>query len=359
MKTLNVELGDRSYPIYIGQSGLSQKELFEPHIQGGQVMVVSNETVAPLYLKNCLSSLEKFACETVILPDGESYKTLGVLNDVFTALLEKRCNRRVTIVALGGGVIGDMAGFAAACYQRGVPFIQVPTTLLSQVDSSVGGKTGVNHALGKNMIGAFYQPQCVIADTDTLNTLDDRQLSAGIAEVIKYGLIADQAFFEWLENNVEQLMARDSAALAYAIDISCRNKAAVVAADETEQGVRAILNLGHTFGHAIETGMGYGEWLHGEAVAAGMVMAAELSRRLGWLDEQAVDRAAHLLKRANLPTKGPACLSADAYLQHMAVDKKVLSGKIRLVLLKAIGQAVVTEDFDLDMLKDTIEYCSE
>ena len=358
MKTLNVDLGDRSYPIYIGQGGISEKTLFEPHIHGSQVMVISNETVAPLYLEACLKSLEKFNCETVILPDGEAYKTLDVLNNIFTALLEKRCNRRVTIVALGGGVIGDMAGFAAACYQRGVPFIQVPTTLLSQVDSSVGGKTGVNHALGKNMIGAFYQPQCVIADTDTLNTLDDRQLSAGIAEVIKYGLIADKAFFEWLEGNIEKLVARDPQTLAYAIDISCRNKAAVVAADETEQGMRAILNLGHTFGHAIETGMGYGEWLHGEAVAAGMVMAVELSRRMGWLDQQDVDRTIALLEQSNLPVKGPESLSVDEYLQHMAVDKKVLSGKIRLVLLKSIGQAVVTDDFDIDMLKETIVSCT-
>ena len=358
MKTLNVELGERSYPIYIGESGVGLQALYAPHIKGSQVMVVTNETVAPLYLDACLQALADYSCESVILPDGEEYKNLEVLNNIFTALLEKRCNRGVTIIALGGGVIGDMAGFAAACYQRGVPFIQVPTTLLSQVDSSVGGKTGVNHALGKNMIGAFYQPQCVIADTQTLNTLDDRQLSAGIAEVIKYGLIADEKFFEWLENNVEKLVARDSHALAYAIDISCQNKAAVVAADETEQGVRAILNLGHTFGHAIETGMGYGEWLHGEAVSAGMVMAAELSHRLGWISRNDVERTIALLQRVNLPVKGPNNLSVDEYLRHMAVDKKVLSGKIRLVLLKAIGQAVVTDDFEMDLVKDTILACT-
>ncbi len=358
MKTLDVDLGARSYPIYIGRGGLSKGALFSPHVKGGQVMVVTNETVAPLYLDMCLNSLRNFECETVILPDGEQFKTLVTLNDIFTALLEKRCNRRVTLVALGGGVIGDMAGFAAACYQRGVPFIQVPTTLLSQVDSSVGGKTGVNHALGKNMIGAFYQPQCVIADTDTLKTLDDRQLSAGIAEVIKYGLIADEAFFVWLENNLPKLMARDPDALAHAIEVSCKNKAKVVAADETEQGVRAILNLGHTFGHAIETGMGYGEWLHGEAVAVGMMMAAELSSRLGWLSTEDVARTRRLLLQAKLPVQGPKDLSVDQYVAHMAVDKKVLSGKIRLVLLREIGRAVVSEDFEMNLVEDTIEQCS-
>lgn len=359
MKILNVDLGDRSYPIYIGRGGLTDSAYFTPHIQGKQVMVVTNETVAPLYLERCLHSLRDYVCETVILPDGEQYKTLETLNTIFTALLEKRCNRRVTIVALGGGVIGDMAGFAAACYQRGVPFIQVPTTLLSQVDSSVGGKTGVNHPLGKNMIGAFYQPQCVIADTETLNTLDDRQLSAGIAEVIKYGLICDRAFFDWLEGNVEKLLARDPDALAYAIEVSCRNKAMVVAADETEHGMRAILNLGHTFGHAIETGMGYGEWLHGEAVAAGMVMAAYLSRALGWLDDDAFSRTEALLRKAKLPVRGPGELSVDAYLELMAVDKKVLSGKIRLVLLKRIGEAIVTDDFPLETMKATIRACTQ
>jgi len=358
MKTLNVDLGERSYPIHIGRGGLSQPSLFEPHIVGKQVMVVTNETIAPLYLDACLKSLAAYTCESVILPDGEQYKTLDTLNEIFTALLEKRCNRRVTVIALGGGVIGDMAGFASACYQRGVPFIQVPTTLLSQVDSSVGGKTGVNHVLGKNMIGAFYQPQCVIADTDTLNTLDDRQLSAGIAEVIKYGLIADEAFFVWLEANLVKLLAREPEALAYAIDVSCKNKAKVVAADETEQGIRAILNLGHTFGHAIETGMGYGEWLHGEAVAVGMVMAAELSCRLGWLSSEDVMRTICLLEQANLPVKGPVSLSVEQYIANMAVDKKVLSGNIRLVLLKGIGTAIISDDFDMALMKNTIERCS-
>lgn len=356
MITLDVALGDRSYPIFIGESLLGKAEIIQPYLAGNEVVVVSNETVAPLYLDALKRGLEGRRVEAVVLPDGEQYKTLEYLNAVFTTLLEKRFSRQVTIIALGGGVIGDMAGFAAACYQRGVPFIQVPTTLLSQVDSSVGGKTAVNHPLGKNMIGAFYQPRCVIADTAVLNTLDDRQLSAGIAEVIKYGLIRDKAFLSWLDQNMEALVARDTEALVYAIEHSCRNKAEVVAADELEHGQRALLNLGHTFGHAIETGMGYGEWLHGEAVAAGMYMAADLSARLGWISQDDVVHVEDLLKRANLPMKGPA-ISAEKMKQLMAVDKKVQDGRIRLVLLKSLGNAVVTDNFDTAMLDQTLVHC--
>jgi len=356
MITLDVALGDRSYPIYIGTNLLGQAALLQNHLTGKEVLVVSNETVAPLYLEKLMASLAGYRAESVILPDGEQYKTLEQLNNVFTALLEKRMSRQTTIVALGGGVIGDMAGFAAACYQRGIPFIQVPTTLLAQVDSSVGGKTAVNHPAGKNMIGAFYQPKCVIADIDVFNTLDDRQLSAGIAEIIKYGLIRDEAFLLWLEENMEALVGRDANALIYAVERSCINKAEVVAADELEHGQRALLNLGHTFGHAIETAMGYGEWLHGEAVAAGMYMAADLSARLGWLTKADVARVEKLLLRAKLPVKGPL-ISIEKMKDLMAVDKKVQDGQIRLVLLKAIGEALVTDDFDAALLDQTLLQC--
>ena len=356
MITLDVALGDRSYPIYIGSNLLGQAALLQNHLTGKEVLVVSNETVAPLYLEKLMASLAGYRAESVILPDGEQYKTLEQLNNVFTALLEKRMSRQTTIVALGGGVIGDMAGFAAACYQRGIPFIQVPTTLLAQVDSSVGGKTAVNHPAGKNMIGAFYQPKCVIADIDVFNTLDDRQLSAGIAEIIKYGLIRDEAFLLWLEENMEALVGRDANALIYAVERSCINKAEVVAADELEHGQRALLNLGHTFGHAIETAMGYGEWLHGEAVAAGMYMAADLSARLGWLTKADVARVEKLLLRAKLPVKGPL-ISIEKMKDLMAVDKKVQDGQIRLVLLKAIGEALVTDDFDAALLDQTLLQC--
>ena len=354
MNVLNVDLGDRAYPIFIGAGLLDDAQLMSPYLAGQEVMVVSNETVAPLYLNKVMAALSGRRASSVILPDGEQYKTLEVLNDIFTALLAQRFSREVTVIALGGGVIGDMAGFAAACYQRGVPFIQIPTTLLAQVDSSVGGKTAVNHPLGKNMIGAFYQPRCVIADTATLNTLDDRQLSAGIAEVIKYGLIRDREFLQWLDSHMDKLLARDSGAMAYAIERSCRNKADIVAADETEQGVRAVLNLGHTFGHAIETGMGYGQWLHGEAVAAGMVMAADLSARSGWISEADARYVAELVERARLPGRGPAQLSPERMLELMAVDKKVMSGRLRLVLLKGLGEAVVTGDFDAQQLRNTL-----
>lgn len=355
MQTLNVELGERRYPIYIGADLLGRAELLAPHIPGRQVLVVSNETVAPIYLDRLAAALAGFQQHQVILPDGEQYKTLEVLNRIFDALLQKRCDRDITLIALGGGVIGDITGFAAASYQRGVHFIQVPTTLLAQVDSSVGGKTGVNHPLGKNMIGAFYQPRCVIADTGTLQTLPDRELSAGLAEVIKYGVIRDATFFGWLEANMDALLARDAAALAYAIEVSCRNKAEVVVADERESGQRALLNFGHTFGHAIETGMGYGAWLHGEAVATGMCMAARLSQHLGWINAGAVARIEALIARAQLPTQAPTQLSAARFMDLMAVDKKVKDGRLRLVLLKGIGTALVTDDFDPAALRAILE----
>ena len=359
MKTLGVELGERRYPIYIGKNILARADLLQPHIGGRQVMIVTNNTVAPLYLHKTQAAFAGKQCYSVILPDGEQYKTWDVLNRIFDALLENQCDRHVTVVALGGGVIGDMAGFAAACYQRGVPFIQLPTTLLAQVDSSVGGKTGVNHPLGKNMIGAFHQPQCVLIDTATLDTLPDRELSAGLAEVIKYGIIRDAAFLDWLETNMDALLRRDASVLAEAIERSCRNKAEVVAADERESGERALLNLGHTFGHAIETGMGYGTWLHGEAVATGMCMAATLSERLGWIKRADVARIETLVQRAHLPVRAPITLDPARMLEMMAVDKKAQDGRIRLVLLKAIGNAVVTADYDPALLREVLILCRE
>lgn len=352
---LNVDLGDRSYPILIGEELLQTDNLFQPYIHGKQVLIVTNETIAPIYLKRVKDRLSSYQVDTVILPDGEKYKNLETLNVIFDQLLEKRHNRTTTLIALGGGVIGDMTGFAAACYQRGVNFIQVPTTLLSQVDSSVGGKTAVNHPKGKNMIGAFYQPQCVIADTTTLNTLDDRQLRAGLAEVIKYGLIADADFFTWLEENIQLLLNRDPIVLATAIERSCENKAKVVSQDEREGGVRAILNLGHTFGHAVETAQNYSDWLHGEAVAAGMVMAADLSSRLGWISSDDVSRTKALLERCDLPVSPPPDMSAEEFMALMSVDKKVTDGSLRLVLLKRIGHAVVTSNFDAGKLTDLLE----
>jgi 3-dehydroquinate synthase len=354
MKTLEVNLGARSYPIHIGQGLLRKPELFTEHISGRQVMVVTNETIAPLYLDSFLELLDGFDRDSVILPDGEQYKTIDTLNAVFTDLLKHRYNRHCTLVALGGGVIGDITGFAAACYQRGVDFLQVPTTLLAQVDSSVGGKTGVNHPLGKNMIGAFLQPRCVVTDTDTLDTLDQRQLAAGLAEVIKYGLIHDAGFFTWLEQNIERLRARDKQSLAYAIERSCTIKAEIVAVDERESGRRALLNLGHTFGHAIETGTGYGNWLHGEAIAAGMLMAADLSARHHWLAGSDVERIENLLQRAGLPTSPPEAMDEAQFMELMAIDKKVVDGGLRLVLLKAIGSAVITGDFNAALLSQTL-----
>ena len=354
MRTLKVDLGDRGYPIFIGSDLIGNSSLYRPHIHGGQVMIVSNETVAPLYLARVEAALAGYQLAHVILPDGEQYKTLGVLDQIFTGLLTHRFDRACTLLALGGGVVGDMTGYAAASYQRGVNFIQVPTTLLSQVDSSVGGKTGVNHPLGKNMIGAFHQPQCVVIDISTLSTLPDRELSAGMAEVIKYGLINDREFFVWLEQNMPALMARDPEALAYAIERSCADKAAVVAADERESGQRALLNLGHTFGHAIETGMGYGSWLHGEAVGAGMCMAAAMSARLGWLDQDQVRRVDTLVAAAGLPVRPPDDVSPERFFELMAVDKKVMDGQLRLVLMKDIGNSVITADFDPEALKQTL-----
>lgn len=355
MKTLTVNLKQRNYPIHIGQDLLGQEYLLTPHIRGKQVLIVSNETVAPLYLEQALGALKDYHCESVILPDGEQYKTLETTNLIFDALLSHRFDRQCTLIALGGGVVGDITGFAAACYQRGVNFIQIPTTLLAQVDSSVGGKTGVNHPLGKNMIGAFHQPECVIIDIHTLNTLDDRQLSAGLAEVIKYGLISDAGLFAWLESNIAALLARDPETLAYAIERSCQNKATVVAADEKEAGPRALLNLGHTFGHAIEAGMGYGTWLHGEAVGTGMLMAADLSHRLGKLSTEDLQRTQALIAAARLPTRSPAQMDTERFMQLMAVDKKVQSGVIRLVLLSAIGTGYVSADYDPQRLRETLD----
>jgi 3-dehydroquinate synthase len=343
MMNVNVELGDRAYPIHIGTGLIGQTELFAPHIAGGSVAIVTNTTVDPLYgdaLRRALAPLGK-KVTTVVLPDGEAYKNWETLNLIFDALLTERADRKTTLVALGGGVIGDMTGFAAASYMRGVPFIQVPTTLLAQVDSSVGGKTGINHPLGKNMIGAFYQPQAVIADIGTLQSLPARELAAGIAEVIKTGAIADREFFEWIEGNIAALNACNAEALAHAVKRSCEIKAAVVAADEREGGLRAILNFGHTFGHAIEAGLGYGEWLHGEAVGCGMVMAADLSVRLGKLDEASRKRLVGLIEAAKLPVKAPA-LGAERYIDLMKVDKKAEAGAIKFILLERFGQTQVT-----------------
>lgn len=354
MQTLYVELGERRYPIFIG-SDLDPQALLAPYIHGKQVMIVSNTTVAPLYLQRYQTAIEALdkRVATCILPDGEKYKDSPHLNLIFDALLEAGFNRDCTVLALGGGVIGDMAGFASACFQRGVYFIQVPTTLLSQVDSSVGGKTGINHPLGKNMIGAFQQPQVVLADMSQLVTLPDRELSAGLAEVIKYALLGDESFLVWLEEKMDALVARDEKLLAEAVYRSCAHKARIVANDEKEQGERALLNLGHTFGHAIESYMGYGVWLHGEAVATGMVMAADLSQRMGWISQEDLERTKKIISRAQLPTVCPK-IPLDDFLAYMAHDKKVLNGQLRLVLLKQLGKTVITRDFDLELMKQAI-----
>lgn len=354
MRTLQVELGDRRYPIYIGSGLLARRDLVAPYFEGRRLAIVTNATVARLYMATMRALAGSQEAVEIILPDGEQYKTLDVVAGIFDKLLEARCDRRTMVVALGGGVVGDMAGFAAACYQRGVPFIQVPTTLLAQVDSSVGGKTGVNHTLGKNMIGAFYQPQAVIIDTDTLQTLSDRELRAGVAEVIKYGIIVDVEFFAWLEANLPRVLARDPNALAYAIERSCQNKADVVARDERESGLRAILNFGHTFGHAIETATRYGTWLHGEAIAAGMIMAADLSHRLGWLADEDVRRITALMRAAGLPDRAPAGVDGQQLRSLMGADKKVENGQLRFVLLKRLGQAEVTADVPAAMLTQTL-----
>jgi 3-dehydroquinate synthase len=357
--TVEVELGDRTYPIYIGSGLLAGGDLLRKHVPGNTALVVTNETVAPLYLDRVVAALSEggeIRVETVVLPDGEEHKNVDVLMKVFDKALDARLDRQTTFVALGGGVIGDMTGFAAASYQRGVHFVQIPTTVMAMVDSSVGGKTGVNHPAGKNMIGAFYQPRCVLVDTDTLSTLPDREYASGMAEVVKYGLIRDADFFEWQERNVDALMARDGDVVVRAIERSCVNKAEVVALDEKEGGVRATLNLGHTFGHAIETGIGYGEWLHGEAVSVGMVMAADMSERLGWTDESVARRTLDLLKKFNLPTDVPECMTVETFEKLMAVDKKAANGKLRLILLKGeLGGCVFTADFDARVLAETLD----
>ena len=357
--TLKVDLGDRSYPVYIGTDLLTEADLLVRHIRGNSALVVTNTTVAPLFLAKVQAILKahNIRHDHLILDDGEQYKTVATMGKIIDSLLQQRHDRQTTLIALGGGVVGDITGFAASIYQRGVHYIQIPTTLLAQVDSSVGGKTGVNHPLGKNMIGTFYQPQCVIADTTTLDTLPSRELSAGLAEVIKYGLIYDAKFFDWLEQNINLLLAGDHQALCQAVRVSCSIKADIVAIDERESGIRAILNLGHTFGHAIETVLGYGNWLHGEAVAAGMVMAADLSLRHGWIDDNVKQRTIDILDKAALPIKSPPSMSADDYMNAMAIDKKTLDGTIKLVLLKALGKAILTADYETDLLKQTLNQC--
>ena len=360
MLCVNAELQERRYPILIG-NGLLQDERSYPVKRGERVMIVTNPTVAQFYLDTVTFALKKRGCEVdhVLLPDGEKYKTLESLNLIFTALLQGNHGRDTTIIALGGGVIGDVAGFAAASYQRGVRLIQIPTTLLSQVDSSVGGKTAVNHELGKNMIGAFYQPSMVIIDTHTLGTLPKREVNAGLAEVIKYGAILDYEFFEWLEAHIDELVALNNESLQHCIARCCQIKADVVARDETEKGDRALLNLGHTFGHAIETHLGYGNWLHGEAVSTGMMMAASLSEQLGDISVADVSRLEKLLARANLPTLSPDSMQPEDYLPHMMRDKKVLAGKFRLVLLKSLGQAYIATDTDKDLVLNAIKRCTQ
>ena len=350
---VNVDLGDRSYPIYIGTDILSDRTLLLPYIKGAQVCIISNETVSPLYLQQVIGGLSDSGLEIIslILPDGEEFKTLDTVTMIYDHLLEANFSRSSTLIALGGGVVGDMVGFAAATYQRGIDFIQIPTTLLSQVDSSVGGKTGVNRPLGKNMVGAFYQPRCVIADSSTLNTLPDRELRAGLAEVIKYGLINNKNFLEWLDGNIEKILARDADALAYVIKTSCEEKATIVAQDEKEAGIRAILNFGHTFGHAIETATGYGKWLHGEAVAAGMVMAADLSCLEGLLSTNDAGYVKQLILRCGLPVEPPQDLNTDTFLSLMGRDKKAEAGVIRFILLEQLGKAFVSDQVDLENLK--------
>jgi len=348
--TITVELGERSYPIVIGSGLLGGGFDLARHVAGKDCLVVTNETVAPLYLEALQADLSGKVVDSIRLRDGEAYKTVATVERVLDKLVSSGANRDGTIVALGGGVVGDIAGFAAACYMRGIDFIQVPTTLLAQVDSSVGGKTGVNHPGGKNLIGAFHQPRVVMIDTDTLESLPDRELQAGLAEVIKYGAIADADFFAWLEGNIEALLKRDAVALAHAIQRSCELKAAVVAEDECEAGRRAILNFGHTFGHAIERCQGYGEWLHGEAVATGMLLAAELSG----IDAHEQARLRQLIDRAGLPLRPPA-ISSEAWLQAMGLDKKVQQKRLRFVLLSELGKAFITADYDEARLLRVLE----
>lgn len=355
---LKVDLGERSYPIEIGTGLLKDVKLLSRTIKGKRLAIITNDVVAPLYLDKLTASLKDAGKEviSIVLPDGEQEKNWESLMKIFDFLMENKCDRKTTLLALGGGVIGDMTGYAAASFMRGVPFVQVPTTLLAEVDSSVGGKTGINHPLGKNMIGAFYQPEAVLADTSTLNTLPDKELSAGLAEVIKYGPIIDARFFDWIERNIEKLLGRDSVALAYAIKRSCEIKADIVRQDERESGIRALLNFGHTFGHAIEAGLGYGKWLHGEAVGCGMVMAADLSCRMGLLDEVSRDRIRNLVEKAGLPTVAPD-LGNDRWIGLMEVDKKNVGGEIQFVLLKTIGNAFVTR-VPQNLLLETLKACT-
>ncbi len=358
MITLDVNLAERSYPILIGSGLLANTGILDPYLRGRDVLIVTNEVVAPLYLEPLKQLLPDRRIETVVLPDGEAHKTLATVQVILDQLVNSGYGRDCTVISLGGGVVGDMAGFAAAVYQRGVNFIQVPTSLLAQVDSAVGGKTGVNHPGGKNLIGAFHQPRCVLTDTDVLSTLADRELSAGLAEVVKYGLIGNAEFLNWLNINAENLLRRDATSLLHAIQVSCEAKTEIVVADEREQGQRALLNLGHTFGHAIENNLGYGEWLHGEAVSAGMVMAADFSARLNWLSEKDARAVRDILRKFELPVDVPA-IRAKAFLATMGMDKKVVGGQIRLVLLEALGDAVVTADYDstalVGFLDDALE----
>jgi 3-dehydroquinate synthase len=360
MREVKVELGDRSYPVLIGAGLLSVPELLRKHAGSRQVMVVTNTSVAPLYLERVMRVLRDADARSLVLPDGESHKTLREFNEIISALLAAGFGRDAVLIALGGGVVGDVTGFAAACYQRGVAYVQVPTTLLAQVDSAVGGKTAVNHERGKNMIGAFHQPRAVIADTETLTTLPRREFAAGLAEVIKYGLIRDSSYFAWIETRLGALLRREPAVLEQAIETACRIKAAVVAADEREAGLRAILNFGHTFGHAIETALDYRDWLHGEAVAAGMMMAADLSRRAGLLDAAALTRIGMVLSEAGLPVRAPDGVSTSQLRGLMSVDKKSRAGRLRLVLLRAIGEAIVSEAFEeRDLLASIEQYIPE
>lgn len=356
METVKVELGERSYPIHIGAGLLCRPELVREHLGKGRVVVITNDVVAPLYLEKTRALLGDQLAEVIVLPDGEAHKNLETVNGIYDRLMAGKYDRKTTLVALGGGVIGDITGFVAATYQRGVPFLQIPTTLLAQVDSSVGGKTGVNHALGKNMIGAFYQPVCVLADSDVLKSLPEREIKAGLAEVLKYGLIIDSPFFDWLEANAAAVSQLVPAELTRAVRRCCEIKAEVVARDEREGGLRALLNLGHTFGHAIETATGYGTWLHGETVAMGMVMASDLSRRLGWLDAADAQRVREVLENNyGMPVIPPADISVEQYLDLMASDKKAEQGQIRFILLKAIGEAVIEGGVDPQLLQETLQ----
>ncbi|MBE9537446.1 MAG: 3-dehydroquinate synthase [Proteobacteria bacterium] len=360
MHTLHVDLGERSYPLYIGRDLFVDSQLLAQHVPGSQVAIISNDTVAPLYVERVRNALgERSLITEIVLPDGEQFKTLATLTTIFDQMMAANHNRSTTIIAVGGGVVGDMAGFAAACFQRGVNFIQIPTTLLAQVDSSVGGKTAVNHPLGKNMIGAFYQPGAVFIDLNTLRSLPEREIAAGLAEVVKYGLICDLPFYQWLCQHMPKLLAREEPALAEAIERSCASKARIVAADEREGGLRAILNLGHTFGHAIETAQGYGNWLHGEAVATGMLLAMELSAQRGWVESTEVDTFRSLLQSMRLPLHIPTDMSPGDFLELMGRDKKVIDGRLRLVLLRSVGDACISDDVtERELLSFLAEHCS-